>query len=141
MFSSSYRINGSGFFIDNQGTILTNAHVVSDMTDDSSLIVTTSKGEQLEAYVHALDAPADLAIIKLSNPNGNYKSVVFGSYDNIRVGDWAIAIGCPFGLQNTVTAGVISSLSRKSSEIGGNDTRIDYIQTDCVVHRYSISIM
>ena len=63
--------------------------------------------------------------------------VDFGSKENApRLGDWVIAIGSPFGLQNTVTVGVVSSQSRKSIEIGGpsDDSRVRYIQTDCVVH-------
>lgn len=64
--------------------------------------------------------------ITYSNSLGNNKDT--------RPGDWVVAIGCPFGLQNTVTAGVVSSLDRKSEEIGRRDNRVEYIQTDCVVH-------
>ncbi|KAJ2988157.1 hypothetical protein HDV02_005727, partial [Globomyces sp. JEL0801] len=56
------------------------------------------------------------------------------SLEHIRPGDWVIAIGCPFGLQNTVTCGIVSSRNRKSNEIGGQDYRVRYLQTDCVVH-------
>jgi HtrA serine peptidase 2 len=136
LFSSSYKVSGSGFFIDSNGTILTNAHVVSDISPDSNITITTSQGKKYEGFVHALDVQSDLAIVKLFG-KGVFQPVVFGSNKGIRPGDWAIAIGCPFGLQNTVTAGVISSDLRRSNEIGGQDSRVDYLQTDCVVHKGS----
>ena len=111
--------------------------------------ITTSNGCNYDGYVHSLDALSDLAIVKFTKPRDaalNWPRVQFGIFlnniiqnelgtsINARPGDWVIAIGSPFGLNNTVTAGVISSLRRRASEIGTKDSRVDYIQTDCVVH-------
>ncbi|KAJ3302705.1 Serine protease htra2, mitochondrial [Kappamyces sp. JEL0829] len=136
--------SGSGFFIE-PGFILTNAHVVSDIVDSSKVIVTTSDGVILDGYVHAMDMLADLALIRIKDSSLRavrkmhgikfpWPIVSFGDNEKMRLGDWVVAIGSPFGLQNTVTAGVVSSNSRKSNEIGGLDARVRYIQTDCVVH-------
>jgi serine protease Do len=117
--------------------VLTNAHVVSDMVDSSRMIITTSDGHEFDGYVYSLDTLADLAIVRIREKSllslemslgGSstfpWPAVEFGSQDNLRIGDWVAAIGSPFGLQNTVTAGVISSQSRKSKEIGGHDSRL-----------------
>ncbi|KAJ3273576.1 hypothetical protein HDV01_004343 [Terramyces sp. JEL0728] len=115
-------------------TILTNAHVVTDM-DDGKIIVRASDGYEFEAEVFSLDTRADLAIVKPVHPQKDkFKPVQFGNVFKIRPGDWVVAIGCPFGLQNTVTAGVVSSRSRHSVEIGAQDDRVRFLQTDCVVH-------
>ncbi|KAJ3313649.1 hypothetical protein HDV04_001659 [Boothiomyces sp. JEL0838] len=115
-------------------TILTNAHVVTDM-DDGKIMVRASDGYEFEAEVFSLDTRADLAIVKPIHPQREkFKAVQFGNNVKTRPGDWVVAIGCPFGLQNTVTAGVISSRSRHSVEIGAQDDRVRFLQTDCVVH-------
>ncbi|KAJ3217812.1 hypothetical protein HDU67_007229 [Dinochytrium kinnereticum] len=130
--------SGSGFFIDEDGTILTNAHVVADTNDDSKLTITTSDGRVYDGQVHSLDVLSDLAVVKIlrdpREPHEAWKPVKFGSSKDMRPGDWVMAIGSPFGLQNTVTAGIVSSRRRKSAEIGGRDSRVEYIQTDCVIH-------
>ncbi|OAJ38029.1 hypothetical protein BDEG_21998 [Batrachochytrium dendrobatidis JEL423] len=128
--------SGSGFFVTTDGKILTNAHVVADMNEDSKLWVTAADGLRYPAKVHSLDTLSDLAIVRIqprSSPH-KWQPVQFGTNHHLRPGDWVIAIGSPFGLQNTVTAGVVSSRSRRSIEIGTKDTRVEYIQTDCVVH-------
>jgi HtrA serine peptidase 2 len=121
--------SGSGMFIENN-MILTNAHVIGDA---SQVTITTADGAQILGNVHAIDSIADLAVIKL-NSKTSYRPVKFGSMSDARVGDWVCSIGCPFGLQNTVTAGVISSLTRESNEIGAKERRVKYLQTDCVIH-------
>ncbi|KAI9362062.1 trypsin-like cysteine/serine peptidase domain-containing protein [Zopfochytrium polystomum] len=130
--------SGSGFFVDSDGTILTNAHVVADFTDDSKVLVTTSEGLVFRGYVYSFDVLSDLAVVKIvpdpRAPRRSWKAVKFGSSAALRPGDWVMAVGCPFGLQNTVTAGIVSSRRRKSTEIGGRDSRVDYIQSDCVIH-------
>ena len=126
--------SGSGFFIHSNGTILTNAHVVSDMAVDSALVVTLANGIKLKGRVHSLDLLADLAIVQLEEIPKGIKPVTFGTNANTRPGEFVVAIGCPYGLQNTVTSGVISSRRRQSTEIGALDSRVEYIQTDCVVH-------
>jgi HtrA serine peptidase 2 len=132
LFSSGINVYGSGFFIDSDGTILTNAHVVSDAGLDSKIFVRISDGREYEAYVHALDAHADLAIVKIYG-KGQFKPVVFGSIDYLRPGDWVVAIGCPYGLRNSVTAGVLSSLLRQSNDFGGQGDSL-YLQSDCAIH-------
>lgn len=130
---------GSGFFIHSNGTIITNAHVVSDMGDKSTLWVTLSNGTKIAGHVHSLDLlgngfinEADLAIIQLENPP-KVKPVTF-AHGRIRPGEFVIAIGSPYGLHNTVTAGVVSSRCRRHHEVGGLDSRLEFIQTDCAVH-------
>ncbi|KAJ3192887.1 hypothetical protein HK101_005787 [Irineochytrium annulatum] len=130
--------SGSGFFIDPDGTILTNAHVVSDGTEDSKMSVTTWDGRVHKGIVHSLDAKSDLAVVKIvqdpTKPKEHWPAVRLGASQDLRAGDWVMAIGSPFGLQNTVTAGIISSGRRRSSEIGGRDSSVEYLQTDCVIH-------
>ncbi|KAI8904325.1 trypsin-like cysteine/serine peptidase domain-containing protein [Gorgonomyces haynaldii] len=126
--------SGSGFFIHSNGTILTNAHVVADMNKESKLIVTLSNGLKLSAHLHSMDTLADLAIVQLDERVPQLKPVVFGHGKPLRPGEFCLAIGSPFGLFNTVTQGIISSKRRKAGEIGGQDSRVEYIQTDCVVH-------
>ncbi|KAJ3102890.1 Serine protease htra2, mitochondrial [Physocladia obscura] len=127
---------GSGFFITADGKVLTNAHVVQDYVEGSKITVTTSNGREYGAYIHAVDYMSDLAIIAIipDYEAPDWKPVHLGSNKEPRAGDWVVSIGNPFGLQNTVTAGVLSSHRRKSVEIGGLDSRIEYFQTDCVVH-------
>ena len=126
---------GSGFFISQDGKILTNAHVIADVEEKSRIWVTTADGTKLAATVYSADVLSDLAILKIQTlTNRQWPAVEFGSNKALRAGDWVIAIGSPFGLQNTVTAGIVSSNSRRSTEIGTRDRRVGYIQTDCVVH-------
>lgn len=137
---------GSGFVIGSDGTILTNAHVVSDMCEGGKLTVTASDGVKFTGFIASIDPLSDLAIVKIlpgenESDNANVHRVwpvvkFMSSKDSeLRPGDWVVAIGSPFGLQNTVTAGIVSSRSRKNTEIGGSrDGRVEYIQTDCAVH-------
>ncbi|TPX42870.1 hypothetical protein SeMB42_g04959 [Synchytrium endobioticum] len=127
---------GSGFFVDEDGTILTNAHVVSDFAEGGILVISTPDGEELDGEVHSLDLLSDLAVVKLRGKSDKkWPAVKFATNKNLRPGDWVIAIGNPFGLTGTVTAGIVSSRRRKPSEIhSGQDARLEYIQTDCVVH-------
>ena len=87
-----------------------------------------------------MDTLSDLAIIKLKSTSETqrirWKVAPICKNSNERLGDWVVAIGSPFGLTNTVTAGIISCKKRKNTEIGGgaDDSRVHYIQTDCVVH-------
>ncbi|KAJ3076431.1 Serine protease htra2, mitochondrial [Podochytrium sp. JEL0797] len=127
---------GSGFFITSDGKILTNAHVVEDFTDSSKIFVTMTDGREFPARIHAVDFLSDLAILQLIDPTNTIecKPVVLGSNTPLRAGEWVVSIGNPMGLQNTITAGVVSSQRRKSIEIGGLDSRVEYLQTDCVIH-------
>ena len=93
--------------------------------------ITCFDGTKLVGNLHSIDTMSDLAIIKLSRPT-KIEPVEFGS--PLKIGEWVCSIGCPFGLQNTVTAGVISAMARESREIGTSDQRVSYIQTDCAIH-------
>ncbi|TPX62352.1 hypothetical protein PhCBS80983_g00481 [Powellomyces hirtus] len=136
--------SGSGFFIDENGSILTNAHVVTDMAPGSILTVTTTDGAHHEGFIHSLDTLSDLAVVRIkprSKAEGGWPVLKMSTNINLRSGDWVVAIGSPFGLHNTVTAGVVSSGRRRNEELGTGsstaDVRVEYIQTDCVVHEGS----
>ncbi len=125
------RGQGSGFIIDREGIILTNAHVVSQA---DKVTVTLKDGRTFEGEVAGIDEVTDLAVVKI-NPRGeNLPLAKLGDSSNVRVGDWAIAVGNPLGLNNTVTLGIISTLSRSSAEAGIPDKRIDFIQTDAAIN-------
>ncbi|KAI8835277.1 trypsin-like cysteine/serine peptidase domain-containing protein [Chytriomyces cf. hyalinus JEL632] len=129
---------GSGFFITADGKVLTNAHVVEDYSVGSKITVTTSDGLEYEAFIHAVDFLSDLAVLTVIPDNTDldvlWKPVKLGSTKPMRAGDWVVSIGNPFGLQNTVTVGIVSSQRRKSVEIGRTDSRVEYFQTDCIIH-------
>lgn len=122
---------GSGFIVDSQGIILTNAHVVSDA---DKVTVTLKDGRIFEGEVKGSDQITDLAVVKINSQGQNLPVASLGDSSQIRVGDWAIAVGNPIGLDNTVTLGIISTLNRPSSEVGILDKRIDFIQTDAAIN-------
>lgn len=120
---------GSGFIVDRSGIILTNAHVVSGA---EKVNVTLRDGRTFEGEVKGTDEPSDLAVIKIE---GNDLPVAaLGDSDQLQAGDWAIALGNPLGLDNTVTLGIISSVNRSSSQAGIPDKRLDFIQTDAAIN-------
>lgn len=122
---------GSGFIIDRSGIILTNAHVVSGA---DKVTVTLKDGRKFEGQVRGSDQVTDLAVVKI-NPQGQDLPVAsLGDSSSVKVGDWAIAVGNPVGLDNTVTLGIISTLNRPSSEVGILDKRIDFLQTDAAIN-------
>ena len=123
------RGQGSGFIIENNGVILTNAHVVSGA---DKVTVTLKDGRELEGTVLGKDEVTDLAVVKVNG--SNLPVAVLGDSSQIQVGDWAIAVGNPLGLDNTVTLGIISTLKRTSSEVGIPDKRLDFIQTDAAIN-------
>ena len=120
---------GSGFIIDSNGTLLTNAHVVEGT---SRVRVTLSDGRSFNGQVLGRDKLTDLAVIKISA--NNLPSVQLGNSDELRPGEWAIAIGNPLGLDNTVTAGIISGTGRSSGLVGSPDKRLRFIQTDAAIN-------
>jgi S1-C subfamily serine protease len=124
------RGQGSGFIIDRDGIILTNAHVV-DRADKVTVIL--KDGRSLEGKVQGVDPVTDLAVVKV---NGSHSLPIaqLGDSDRVKVGDWAIAVGNPFGLDNTVTLGIVSTLKRASSTVGMTDKRLDFIQTDAAIN-------
>lgn len=118
---------GSGFIIDGNGYIITNNHVVDKA---ESISVTLSDNIKTEARVIGKDPKTDLALIKIET-NRPLNAVKFGDSDKIRVGDWVLAIGNPFGLGSSVTAGIVSAKSR-DIESGPYDS---FIQTDASINQ------
>ncbi len=120
---------GSGVVIDSRGYILTNNHVVKE----ADKIEVTLSGAQLEAKLVGSDPYTDLAVIKVDDLPSDITPVRLGDSDHLRVGQRAIAIGNPFGLERTVTTGVISSLSRTLKTYGDFELR-NIIQTDASIN-------
>ncbi len=123
------RGTGSGFIVNADGRILTNAHVV-DGAD--KVTVTLKDGRTLEGTVMGSDPVTDVAVVKIEA--NNLPTVKIGNSDGLQVGEWAIAIGNPLGLDNTVTTGIISATGRNSSQIGVGDKRVDFLQTDAAIN-------
>jgi len=125
------RGQGSGFIIDKSGVILTNAHVV-DQAD--KVTVTLKDGRILKGKVQGVDEVTDLAVVKIDAKGKDLPIATLGDSSAVQVGDWAIAVGNPLGLDNTVTLGIISTLKRPSAEVGIPDKRLDFIQTDAAIN-------
>ncbi len=121
---------GSGVIFSKEGLVLTNAHVVENT---NQLIVGLSDGRRVLGKVVGLDSLTDLAVIKLQ-AKGPWPTALLGNSNNLKVGDWAIAVGNPFGLENTVTLGIISNLNRDVAQLGISDKRVDLIQTDAAIN-------
>ena len=125
------RGQGSGFITQKNGIVLTNAHVVSGA---DRVTVTLKDGREFEGVVKGTDEVTDLAVVKIENMSGDLPIAPLGNSGNVRVGDWAIAVGNPVGLNNTVTLGIISTLTRSSAQVGIPDKRIDFLQTDAAIN-------
>jgi Do/DeqQ family serine protease len=123
------RGTGSGFILTENGQILTNAHVV-DGADQ--VTVTLKDGRTLQGKVMGTDPTTDVAVVKIEADN--LPVVKVGNSDRLQVGEWAIAIGNPLGLDNTVTTGIVSASGRSSSEVGISDKRVEFIQTDAAIN-------
>lgn len=123
---------GSGFIVSADGYILTNNHVIENA---DSVTVTLSDQRQLEASVVGADPGADLAVLKITPP-GSYPFAQLGDSDATEVGDWVVAIGNPFGLNHTVTAGIISAKGRRINERGptGAVNLTEFLQTDAAIN-------
>ena len=120
---------GSGVIIDKDGYILTNNHVVKGMDE---LKVFMNDKREFDAKVVGSDAKTDLAIVKISGKNLPW--VPLADSASLRVGDWVVAIGSPYGLPQTVTAGIVSAKGR-SGVLGSHDGYEDFIQTDAAINR------
>ncbi len=117
---------GSGFIIDPDGYILTNNHVVAKA---DKVVVKLENGKEYKAKIIGTDPKTDVALIKIK-VDKPLKAVTLGDSDKIRVGDWVIAIGNPFGLSHTVTAGIISAKGR----VIGSGPYDDFLQTDASIN-------
>lgn len=120
---------GSGFILKEDGLIVTNAHVVEGAKVVS---VVLKNGQSYEGKVLGVDPMTDVAIVKITAQN--LPTVTLGNAKNLIPGEWAIAIGNPLGLDNTVTVGIISALGRSSTEVGVPDKRVKFIQTDAAIN-------
>lgn len=123
------RGTGSGFIINKNGQIMTNAHVVYGAT---KVTVTLKDGRTVDGKVKGIDRVTDVAIVEIAEKN--LPSIQIGNSDAIKPGEWAIAIGNPLGLDNSVTAGIVSATGRTGSQIGATDKRVNYIQTDAAIN-------
>lgn len=117
---------GTGFIISPDGYILTNNHVVNGADE---VMVKLSDGRELKAEIKGMDEKLDLALIKISD-KGTFLSTELGDSDTLEVGEWVMAIGNPFGLAQTVTAGIVSAKGR----VIGSGPYDDFIQTDASIN-------
>ena len=122
--------SGSGIILTKDGYILTNNHVVSGATNN--IVVVLANGEELDGRVVGRDPNTDLAVIKV-DPKESLSVAALGDSDTVEVGQWAIAIGSPFGLQQTVTIGIISASHRRVGILGSFGFE-DFIQTDAAIN-------
>ena len=120
---------GSGFIFAD-GLIMTNAHVVNG---SDKVIVGLTNGKKIEAKLIGQDFFTDLAVLKIEG-KGPWPKAQLGDSAKIKVGDWAIAVGNPFGLENTVTLGIISNLKRNVTQLGIYDKKLELIQTDAAIN-------
>lgn len=118
---------GSGFVLDASGIVVTNNHVIGDAND---VTVIFTDGRKLKAEVVGKDAKVDLAVLRVK-PDKPLKAVKFGDSDKMRIGDWVMAIGNPFGLGGSVTAGIVSARNRDISD----QSYGQYIQTDAAINK------
>jgi len=118
---------GSGFIISHDGYIFTNNHVVEQA---DKILVKLSDGKEYEAKIIGKDAKTDIALIKIKPPTDSLPVAETGDSDKLRVGDWVMAIGNPFGLEQTVTAGIVSAKGR----VIGAGPYDNFIQTDASIN-------
>src|ERR1044071_968985 len=119
---------GSGFIVDSKGYILTNQHVVQGAT---RITVRLQSGEEFRGTVKGIDEETDVAVVKIDAPR-ELPTVKLGNSDEVEVGDWVLAIGSPFGLDQTVTAGIISKKERQAAPFTSFQ---QFLQTDAEINR------
>jgi len=120
---------GSGFIFAD-GLVLTNAHVVNG---SDKVIIGLTNGKKLQGTLIGQDFFTDLAVLKIEG-KGPWPKATLGDSSKIKVGDWAIAVGNPFGLENTVTLGIISNPKRNVTQLGIYDKKLELIQTDAAIN-------
>lgn len=121
---------GSGFILSADGRLITNAHVVNGA---ETVQVTLNDGRTYEGKVKGVDDLTDIAVVKIEAKDP-FPTAPIGRSDDIVAGQWAIAIGNPLGLDNTVTVGIISATGRSSTQVGIPDKRVRFIQTDAAIN-------
>jgi len=127
---------GTGFIVDKDGTILTNNHVVAEGGNEASQIsVKMSDGRNLPARVVGRDQPTDVAVIHIDPKGLDLKPLAFGDSDTMDVGDWVVAIGNPFGLEHTVSQGIVSAKGRTKEDVPLDPSGFyDFLQTDASIN-------
>ena len=127
---NEYVAFGSGVIISSDGYIVTNNHVIDGA---NSISVTFNDKREIEAEIIGVDPNTDLALIKVDKEDLPYLN--FGNSDNVKIGEWVLAVGNPFNLNSTVTAGIVSAKARNINILGGRSSIESFIQTDAVVNR------
>ncbi len=125
------RALGSGFFITADGYIVTNNHVIDGATE---IQVVLEDGRELEAEMVGTDPQTDLAVIKVEDGREDFPYVRFADTPDLRRGDWVVALGNPYGLGGTATAGIVSALGRRD-QLGRSSTYTDFLQIDAAINR------
>lgn len=128
-----HRVNrslGSGFIVSGEGHILTNSHVIADAL---AIRVVLSDGRERPAQVVGVDRLTDIALLR-TVPFEDVEPLSLGDSDALRVGDWTVAFGNPFGLASTVTAGILSARGRRDVPTGGLVRYVDFLQTDASIN-------
>jgi len=129
--SSQLRPRGSGVIVSPDGYILTNRHVIEGV---NRVVVALWNDQRFEAKVVGSDEVTDIAVLKIEPSNVRLVPATLGDSDKVRVGDWAIAIGNPFGLRQTMTVGIISAIGRRPGEAGAEIGYTEFIQTDAAIN-------
>lgn len=122
--------SGSGVIIDNEGYIVTNNHVVQDA---NKITVSLNNKRVYDAVIVGTDPQTDLALIKIEGKD--FPFLEFGNSDEVRIGEWVLAVGNPFNLTSTVTAGIVSAKARNLNILGNNAAVESFIQTDAAVNK------
>uniref|UniRef100_A0A3P9JIK0 HtrA serine peptidase 1a n=1 Tax=Oryzias latipes TaxID=8090 RepID=A0A3P9JIK0_ORYLA len=122
--------SGSGFVVSEDGQIVTNAHVVANK---HRVKVELKNGASYDAKIKDVDEKADIALIKIDAPT-KLPVLLLGHSSDLRPGEFVVAIGSPFSLQNTVTTGIVSTTQRGGKELGLRNSDMDYIQTDAIIN-------
>ncbi|KAM6951786.1 serine protease HTRA1B [Aplochiton taeniatus] len=122
--------SGSGFVVSEDGLIVTNAHVVANK---HRVKVELKNGATYDAQIKDVDEKADIALIKIDTPM-KLPVLLLGRSADLRPGEFVVAIGSPFSLQNTVTTGIVSTTQRGGKELGLRNSDMDYIQTDAIIN-------
>ncbi len=127
---------GTGFIVDKDGTILTNNHVVAEGGNEASAIsVKLSDGKNLPARVVGRDQATDIAVIHIDPKGLDLKPLTLGDSDGMDVGDWVVAIGNPFGLEHTVSQGIVSAKGRTKEDVPLDPSGFyDFLQTDASIN-------
>ena len=125
------KVSGSGIVVTTDGYLLTNSHVIQGA---KSLTITLSNGRTFKATVVSFDELTDLAVLKADVGFYSLPVAPMGDSSSLASGDWVIAVGCPVGLDFTVTLGIVSSPKRSAFEVGASNLKGTYIQTDAALN-------